>query len=165
LRADGLHLMTDVWTTAGVLAGVLMVQLTGWLVLDPVIAILVALNIAWSAIHLISESAGALLDQGLPADDRQTIETVLAGYRARGIGFHALRTRRAGQRRFVSMHVLVPGTWTIQQGHDLVEQLEADLRATLPLVTIFTHLEPAEDPLAFADQDLDRDAAPFPPEG
>ena len=121
LRADGLHLLTDVWTSAGVLVGVLLVVLTGWLPLDPIVALLVALNIAWTAIRLVRESAYGLLDTALPPPEQQVIEQVLAGYRAAGVQFHALRSRTSGRRRFISMHVLVPGTWTIQRGHDLVE--------------------------------------------
>ena len=165
LRADGLHLLTDVWTSAGVLVGVLLVALTGWLVLDPVVALLVALNIAWTAIRLVRESAHGLLDTALPLPEQQAIEQVLARYRAQGVAFHAFRSRTSGRRRFVSMHVLVPGTWTIQRGHDLVERLEADIRQQFPLITVFTHLEPQEDPLSWEDQELDRLAGADPTPG
>jgi cation diffusion facilitator family transporter len=165
LRADGLHLLTDVWTSAGVLLGVLLVALTGWLVLDPLVALLVALNIAWTAIRLVRESAHGLLDTALPLPEQQAIEAVLARYQAAGVGFHALRSRTSGRRRFVSMHVLVPGMWTIKQGHDLAEQIEADIRRQLPRITIFTHLEPQEDPVSWEDQELDRAVAGHPPAG
>ena len=156
LRADGYHLLTDVWTSVGVIVGVLLVWLTGFLWLDPVIALLVALNILWSAWRLIDETAHGLLDTKLPAADEAVINQVLARYEAEGIGFHALRTRSSGQRRFVSMHVLMPGSWTIQRGHELCEEIERDIIRLLPMVTVFTHLEPIEDPVSMDDQELDR---------
>lgn len=156
LRADGYHLLTDVWTSAGVLVGVLLVLLTGLVWLDSVVALLVALNIAWAGIGIIRETAHGLLDAALPPDDQAAISTVLASYEARGLQFHALRTRLSGQRRFVSMHVLVPGTWTVQRGHDVLEQIEGDILTRLPKITVFTHLEPIEDPISMADQELDR---------
>ena len=163
LRADGQHLMTDVWTSAGVLAGVILVGLTGWLILDPVVALLVALNIAWTAFRLMRESAYGLLDTALSPTDLQIVNRILDSYRAQGVGFHALRSRIAGRRRFISMHVLVPGRWTVQTGHDLVERIEADLHAALPLITVFTHLEPQEDPVALEDQQLDREPGKLTP--
>jgi len=151
-----MHLLTDVWTSAGVLVGVGLVAFTGWLVLDPLVALLVAFNIAWTAFRLVRESAHGLLDTALPPPEQQVIEQILAGYRTEGVGFHALRSRTSGRRRFLSMHVLVPGTWTVKQGHDLLERIEADIRHRLPLITVFTHLEPQEDPLSWEDQELDR---------
>lgn len=156
LRADAHHLLTDVWTSAGVVIGILLVQLTGWLVLDPVVAFLVAANIAWTARRLILDTAQGLLDSALPAADLAAIALVLTRYQARGIQFHALRTRMSGQRRFMSVHVLVPGAWTIQRGHALCEQIERDLIDALAKLTVFTHLEPVEDPVSLQDQDLDR---------
>jgi cation diffusion facilitator family transporter len=163
LRADGAHLLTDVWTTGGVLVGVVLVQVTGWLVLDPVVALLVAVNIVWTALRLIRDSAQGLLDTAFPPADQRIITTVLDQYRAQGIQFHALRTRVAGQRRFMSIHVLVPGAWTVKQGHDLCEQIEHALLAQLPQLTVFTHLEPVEDPVSLDDQTLDRPEAAPPP--
>lgn len=159
LRADGYHLLTDVWTSAGVIVGVLLVWLTGFLWLDPVIALLVALNILWSAARLIRETAHGLLDTKLPPEDEALISEVLARYMAKGIAFHAMRTRASGQRRFVSMHVLMPGSWTIQQGHEICEEIEKDIIGRLPMVTVFTHLEPIEDPVSMDDQELDRVSA------
>jgi cation diffusion facilitator family transporter len=159
LEADARHLFTDVWTTVGVLVGVALVGLTGWLVLDPIIAMLVAANILWTGVRLVRESGLGLLDTALPAEDQQTIAAVLAEYQVRGIAFHALRTRRSGARRFISLHVLVPGAWTVKRGHDLAEAIEAALRQALPDSTVFTHLEPREDPAAWQDTELDR-AAP-----
>jgi cation diffusion facilitator family transporter len=158
LRADGQHLLTDVWTATGVVVGVVLVQWTGWWVLDPIVAFLVAANIAWTARRLILDTAQGLLDSALPAPDLATIAAILVRYQARGIEFHALRTRMSGQRRFMSVHVLVPGTWTIQHGHALCEQIEHDLIGELPKLTVFTHLEPVEDPVSLQDQDLDRPA-------
>lgn len=156
LRADGNHLLTDVWTSAGVLVGILLVQLTGWLVLDPVIAILVATNIAFTGARLLNDSAHGLLDTALPNSDQSVIQKVLDKYRTNGIDFHALRTRQAGQRRFISMHVLVPGEWSVQKGHALCEQIERDIISMMPKTTVFTHLESLEDPLSWNDQGLDR---------
>jgi cation diffusion facilitator family transporter len=161
LQADGYHLLTDVWTSAGVVVGVVLVQVTGWLVLDPLVALLVAANIVWTAVRLIRDTTWGLLDTALPAVDQAVIQEILARYRAQGVQFHALRTRRAGRRRFMSCHVLVPGRWTVQQGHDLCERIERDLLTSLPMLTVFTHLEPVEDPVSMNDQQLDRpDVAP-----
>jgi cation diffusion facilitator family transporter len=168
LIAGAHHLLTDVWTSLGVVAAVLLVQLTGWWVLDPLIALAVAANIAWIGIRLMSASAHGLLDTALPPADRETITRVLEPYKALGIRFHALRTRMAGQRRFISMHVLVPGSWSVMRGHNLCEQIERDLISALPKTTVFTHLEPIEDPLSWADQGLDRqmaEQAPHQPAG
>ncbi len=157
LEADAHHLMTDVWTSVGVVLGVIAVVLTGWYQLDPMIAIAVALNIIWSGSRLLRRSALGLLDTALSPADREQVEAILNGFREReGVGYHALRTRQAGSRCFVSVHILVPGIWTVTRGHLLLEQVEAALRHTLPGSTIFTHLEPIEDPLSFADQTLDR---------
>jgi cation diffusion facilitator family transporter len=148
------------------LLGVALVGLTGWYILDPIIALIVAANIVWTGVKLVRESGQGLLDTALPPDDQQVIANVQASYRAQGIDFHALRTRRSGSRRFVSMHVLVPGAWTVKQGHDLCEKVEMALHERLPETTIFTHLEPLEDPTAWQDTGLDRqiDGAPSAPQ-
>lgn len=156
LRADAQHLLTDVWTSVGVVLGLVTAQLTGWLVLDPLIGLLVAANILWTGVRLLRDTAQGLLDRALPPEDQQAITKVLSRYEERDIRFHALRTRASGPRRFISMHVLVPGKWTVQRGHDLSEQIERDLAAALPQSTIFVHIEPSEDPASFADQSLDR---------
>lgn len=156
LEADAHHLMTDVWTSAGVVAGVAAVALTGWQRLDPIIAIAVALNILWTGFRLVRRSALGLLDRAVPVPSRDAIHAVFARYEARGIAFHALRTRQAAGRSFASVHVLVPGAWTVQQGHDLVEELEEDIRAAVPGTSVITHLEPLEDPKAQDDVGLDR---------
>jgi cation diffusion facilitator family transporter len=133
------------------------VALTGWEILDPLIALAVAVNIVVAGLTLVRRSVGGLMDRALDAADLERIQEVLAAFRAcEEVDFHALRTRQAGSRAFVSVHVLVPGAWTVQHGHDLVERVEDDLRARLPHATIFTHLEPVEDPKSFADTELDR---------
>ena len=158
LEADAHHLLTDVWTSAGVIAGVGLVALTGWLWLDPAIALLVAANIVWTGYQLMRRSADGLMDISLPAESIRKIETLLSGYREKELDFHALRTRQAGGRAFVILHVLVPGHWTVQQGHDWAERIEADIRMALPRTHVTTHLEPLEDPASMNDQDLDRSA-------
>lgn len=162
LEADARHLFTDVWTTCGVVIGLILVQFTGWLILDPIIAIVVAANIVWIGIGLLRDTGSGLLDMSLPASEQAMINEILEPYRQRGILFHALRTRRSGTRRFVSLHVLVPGTWTVQQGHDLCETIELAIARALPETNIMTHLEPLEDPLAWQDQELDRSSAQEP---
>jgi len=159
LRADAHHLLTDVWTSLGVVLGVALVQVTGWLVLDPLIGLLVAANIVWIGVRLLRDTAQGLLDRALPPEDREKISEILLRYEERGIRFHALRTRASGQRRFISMHVLVPGRWTVQQAHDLSEEIERDLATALQGSAFFIHIEPSEDPASFADQSLDRGPA------
>jgi len=157
LRADGQHLLTDVWTSAGVVVAVALVQLTGWLRLDPLIAIAVAVNILWTGWKLVRESGLALIDAASPEEEQKLVAEALSKFQEQGILFHAIRTRVAGPRRFVSMHVLVPGSWTVQRGHDLCEQVEAAVRDALPSTTVLTHLEPREDPVSWDDRGLDRD--------
>jgi cation diffusion facilitator family transporter len=158
LEADGRHLMTDVWTSIGVIVGVIAVLLTGWERLDPIIALLVALNIVRTGIQLLRRSAGGLMDHALGPAEQAEIQAVLDAHREDGVEFHALRTRQAGRRAFVSLHLLVPGAWTVQQGHDLAERVERDLRERLPYATVFTHVEPREDAASFEDVSLDRSA-------
>lgn len=157
LEADAHHLITDVWTSIGVLIGVGAVALTGWQRLDPLIALLVAANIVWSGVQLMRRSTLGLLDTALPVAEREAVHRVLARYAAEGVEYHALRTREAGARRFVSVHILVPGTWTVRQGHQLLERVEADIRQAVSNVTVFTHLEPLEDPESWQDMELDRE--------
>lgn len=157
LQADAKHLMTDVWTSAGVLIGVGLVALTGWSQLDAIVAFLVACNIVWTGITIIRESIAGLMDKALSFDEQDKIQQVLEPYKLQGIQFHALLTRQAGARKFVSFHLLVPGTWSVQQGHQLSEQIEADIRTLLPKVSVSTHLEPIEDPVSYSDIHLERD--------
>lgn len=156
LEADARHLLTDVWTSAGVIIGVGLVWLTGWLWLDPAIALLVAGNIVWTGYQLMRRSADGLMDISLPAEKIRKIEDLLARYREQELDFHALRTRQAGGRSFVTLHVLVPGHWTVQVGHDWAERIETDIRTALPHTHVTTHLEPLEDPVSMNDQELDR---------
>lgn len=156
LEADARHLMTDVWTSAGVIAGVVAVAATGWQRLDPLIALAVAAHIVWIGWQLMRRSVVGLMDAALPAAERAQIEAVFARYRTEGVEFHALRTRQAAGRSFMSVHVLVPGGWTVQAGHDLVERIEAEVRGAIPSITVLTHLEPADDPASYRDITLDR---------
>ena len=156
VEADGRHLLTDVWTSVGVIVGVALVALTGWERLDPLIALAVAANIVVTGVSLIRRSTGGLMDRALSAPEQAALDGALRPYRRQGVVFHAIRTRQAGRRSFVSMHVLVPGHWTVHRGHELVEQVEADVRAALPHSSILTHIEPIEDNASFEDTALDR---------
>jgi cation diffusion facilitator family transporter len=160
LEADGRHLFTDVWTSLGVIVGVAVVGLTGIDRLDPLIAMAVAVNIVVSGVAIIRRSTRGLMDAALPAADQEAITQVLERHRSATVQFHGLRTRQSGRRAFMSVHVLVPGAWTIQQGHDLAEEIEAELDDRIADLTVTTHLEPLEDPRSFADEDLDRRSVP-----
>jgi cation diffusion facilitator family transporter len=151
LEADARHLLTDVWTTAGVFAGVILVSATGWLRLDPVIAILVALQILWTGWRLMRRSFDGLMDRAMSDEDRALITGVLDDLRRQGGDYHALRTRVAGSKSFVNVHILVPGGMSVQEGHDLCERLEGEIVAKLPHVEVLTHLEPLEDPKSWDD--------------
>ena len=152
LVADGKHLMTDVWTSVGVIVGVGLVVVTGWNRLDGIVALAVGLNIIVTGINLLRTSTAGLMDKALSDEDHLKIVKVLTKYESDEVKFHELQTREAGRQRFVSMHVLVPGAWTIQKGHDLSENLEADIIAELPDTVITTHVEPLEDDRSWADQ-------------
>lgn len=151
LEADAHHLMTDVWTSVGVILGVGLVVLSGWNWLDPTIALLVAANIVWTGWQLMRRSASGLMDVALPPADLAKVEIVLRDYKKHSISYHALRTRQAGRRSFISLHVLVPGKWSVQQAHDWLEKIENDLRNVVPGSHITTHLEPVDDPCSMAD--------------
>jgi len=157
LEADGHHLMTDVWTSVGVIGGVAIAGFTGWHFLDPIVAILVALNIVWTGFQLIQRSVAGLMDAAIPESDRDKIITVMQKYREKGVDFHALRTRQAAARRFISVHILFPGEWTVHDAHHIAEDFENDVRMILGgVLTVFTHLEPVEDELSLDDMYLDR---------
>jgi cation diffusion facilitator family transporter len=156
LEADGQHLMTDVWTSLGVLVGLALVRFTGWLIVDPLIACAVAVNIVWIGLGLLRRSIGGLMDSALPPEERAQIEQVLVDFRRRGLDFHALRTHMAGRRRFISMHVLVPPEITVRAGHALAEEVEQAIRTALPRSVVFTHVEPLDSPESNADIPLDR---------
>lgn len=156
LEADAHHLMTDVWTSIGVIGAVGAVALTGWNLLDPLIALAVAVNIVLTGIHLINRSVAGLMDASLSQLEQKQIESVLARYREKGLDFHALRTRQGASRRFVSLHMLVPGDWTVHDAHHIAEELEADIRRAMGDAVVFTHLEPIEDEISQNDITLDR---------
>ena len=151
LEADAQHLLSDVWTTAGVVVGVGAAWLTGWQPLDPIVAIIVGVNIGWTSVGLVRSAMAGLMDTALPPEEQAIIYEVLEKYSGGGVQFHAVRTRRAGAQRFVSFHVLVPGALTVQQGHDLLEEIEQQIRASLPRTSVFTHIEPLEDPSSWND--------------
>jgi cation diffusion facilitator family transporter len=157
LEANSQHLMTDVWTSVGVTIGVGAVILTGWDRLDPIVALIVAANIIWSGIHIVRKSVLGLMDTALPVEEQSIVQKVLDKHMQKHVQYHALRTRQSGSRRFVSLHVLVPGNWTVQRGHHLLERIEADIRQVLPSVTVFTHLESLNDPASWEDIALDRE--------
>jgi cation diffusion facilitator family transporter len=157
LEADAQHLMTDVWTSGGVLIGVGAVALSGWQWLDPTVALIVACNIVWSGVRIMRKSVKGLMDIALPVDTLNSIQKVLDSYKGMGIQYHALLTRQSGSRQFVSFHVLVPGSWTVHESHQLLEKIEADIRDILPKVILFTHLESLDDPASWDDIMLDRE--------
>lgn len=156
LEADAHHLMTDVWTSVGVILGVGLVAMSGWNWLDPTIAVLVAANIVWTGWQLMHRSASGLMDTALPPEQKRLITEVFDRYIEQGIAYHALRTRQAGRRSFISFHALVPGKWSVQEAHDWVERIERDLRTAIPNCHITSHLEPIDDPCSMDDQALDR---------
>jgi cation diffusion facilitator family transporter len=152
LEADGRHLMTDVWTSAGVVVGIALVKVTGWLPLDPLVALAVAANIVVSGVLLMRRSALGLLDTAIAPEKRAALFGVLAAQAGRGVEFHAVLTRQAGRRSFVALHVLVPAEWTVRQGHEYLEEIEREIRGRLGgATTVFTHLEPLGDPSAMDD--------------
>lgn len=157
LEADGQHLMTDVWTSVGVMIGVVLVFVTGWLRLDPLVALAVAAQIVWTGVGLVRRSAAGLLDAAISQDDQGEVTKLFAEYSRRyGMTFHALRTRQAGARRFISFHMLVPDAWSVAQAHRLSEEIEARIRSLVPNASVFTHIEPISDPASYEDQELDR---------
>jgi cation diffusion facilitator family transporter len=156
LEADAQHLMTDVWTSVGVLGGMAVVAITNLEILDPLVAIAVAFNITWTGFQLLRRSVAGLMDASLSPEDQQAIEAVLAVYRNKGIEFHALRTRQGASRRFISMHVLVPGNTTVHDAHHIAEDIERDIRDAISDAVVFTHLEPVDDEISLHDIPLDR---------
>jgi cation diffusion facilitator family transporter len=158
LEADARHLMTDVWTTAGVLIGIALVWLTGWIRLDPIIAILVAINILFTGYRLVIRSGRGLLDASLPPQELASVKSILDSYQAQGVGYHALRSRQAAARKFLVVHLLVPGEWSIRKGHLLAEQVEKQVIETIKNANIVTHIEPIEDQLSMDDISIVRKA-------
>ena len=156
LEADAQHLMTDVWTSVAVIIGILGISLTGWLWLDPLLALIFAGNIVHTGWTLLYRSVHGLMDTALPASEHAAVVAILERYRAAGADYHALRTRESGARRFVEVHLLLPGDWSLRRAHDLAETLENDIRTALPQAHVLTHLEPLDDPRAHDDLHLDR---------
>lgn len=142
LSADGKHLLTDVWTSVGVIVGVFLVGLTGWQRLDPTVAAIVGVNILLTGFRLVSQSMTSLLDAALPAADVERVAAVLDGSRSAEVDFADLRTRESGRHRFVSFTLLVPGAWTVEEGHDLADRVEVAITKALPDTTVHTHIEP-----------------------
>lgn len=155
LRADAHHLMTDVITSAGVLVGIALVWATGWDRLDPIVAILVGLNILWTGWKLVSESSAGLMDESLPRETNDRLRDILAQHTTDEVKFHAFRTRVSGARAFMEMHMLVPGAWTVQRGHDELEDIVDEIRGEFAELHVIGHLEPIEDPRSYDDEHLD----------
>jgi cation diffusion facilitator family transporter len=157
LEADGHHLMTDVWTSVGVVAGVGLVAATGWLILDPLIALGVAAHIVWTGFMLMRRSFAGLLDAAIPASELADIEKIFAEYRRRyRVDFHALLTRQAGGRRFISFHLLVPDAWPVERAHGLSEEIEDRIRSLVPQAITLSHIEPISQPASYDDIKLER---------
>ena len=157
LEADGRHLLTDVWTSAGVIAGVALVVVTGWLRLDPLVALAVSAHILWTGFGLVRRSVRGLLDSAISEEEQLEVTKLFTEYARRyGVAFHALRTRQSGARRFISFHLLVPDAWTVSRAHRLSEEMEARMRSMVPNAAVFTHIEPISDPASYDDQGLDR---------
>jgi cation diffusion facilitator family transporter len=156
LEANGHHLLSDVWTSVAVVAGLGMVVLTGRHELDPAVALLVAGHVAWTGLAILRRSVTGLMDTALSETDQAALKRALSVHVVAPVQVHALRSRVAGARRFVSLHVLVPGDWSVQRGHDLLEQIEADIRDAVPNTSVLTHLESLEDPASWDDIALDR---------
>jgi cation diffusion facilitator family transporter len=145
LVADGRHLLTDVWTSAGVLVGVALVAIFGWQPLDPIVALLVGVNILRIGYDLLRRSVSGLLDAALPAEEVARVQAVLARHRDAAVRIDAPQTREAGRQRFVHVNVTVPGGWTVARSHDLANALETDIERELPGTTTFVHIEPDPD--------------------
>lgn len=160
LEADGRHLMTDVYTSIGVVAGVGAVAVSGLVWLDPLVAIAVGIWILGNGVALIRRSMLGLLDASIPREDREKVVAILESYAEQGVRWHALRTRQAGVRNFVSVHVLVPGAWSVKRAHDVAEEIERAIRRALGTATVETHLEPVEDEASYRDIGLDRTTVP-----
>ena len=151
LEADAHHLMTDVWTSVGVIGGLVVVAITGWTMLDSIMALIVAANIIWTGFSLVRRSVDGLMDVALPEAEQKIIEAVMEKYRTKKVEFHALRSRQSASQRFLSVHMLVPGDWTVHDAHHIAEAFESDIRAELGDAVINTHLEPAEDEISLYD--------------
>ena len=162
LEANAHHLFTDVWTSAGVIAALGLVAFTHWQWLDPLIALAVAANIIWTGVRIVRRSVAGLMDVSLTPEDLASVRKVFHDYEKGGVQFHALRSRQSGARKFISTHVLVPGEWSVQRGHELLDRIEADIHSALPDALLFTHLESLDDPASWDDENLERGKAKSP---
>ena len=160
LHADGQHLMTDVWTSLGVVVGLILVYVTGVERLDPIIGILVAFNILRTGFRLLRFSFDGLMDRALPVGEQDQVRNAIQGALDEGVLYHALRTRRAGSRRFVDLHVLVPGASSLRKAHTVAIRIETAIGEALPGAETTVHLEPIEDPQSWTDSDLLRIESP-----
>lgn len=151
LEADARHLLTDVWTSAGLVCALAVMYAAppSWQVIDPVLGIVLAVHISWTGIGLVRRSVGGLMDEGLPQEDIERIAGVIARIGGEQSGFHALRTRKAGSARFIDFHLLVPGTMTVQHSHDLCTAMETELDGMWPGTQVTIHVEPREDYVSF----------------
>lgn len=157
LEADGRHLLTDVWTSAGVIVGIAIVRFTGWYIVDPIIALFVALNIMYTGYRLLKRSARGLMDGTIPEEDLNKIASYLDSLKSHQVEYHSLMTRTAGQRKFIFFHLLVPGNWSVKRGHDCADKIEEHIINMFDEpVTVDTHLEPVEDPSSMIDIGIDR---------
>lgn len=157
LEADSRHLMTDVWTTGGVLVGIALVWITGWLRLDPIIAMLVAANILFTGYRLLVRSGRGLLDESVPTEELNSVKSILESYKDQGVSYHALRSRQAAARKFMVVHLLVPGEWSVKKGHMLAEQVEMQVMENVSNSNIVTHVEPIGDPISMNDASINRE--------
>lgn len=158
LEADGKHLIADVLTSIGVILGVVLVKVTGFYFLDPIIAIAVALYIVYIGFKLISRSTSELMDAAIPKEEQQMVVEYLDSLTEKNIEYHSLLTRKAGYRKFITLHLLVPGDWSVQKGHDCAEAIEQNIEQMFgnANVTVTSHIEPLEDPVSFNDIGFDR---------
>ncbi|MGE5525629.1 MAG: cation diffusion facilitator family transporter [Rhodospirillaceae bacterium] len=145
IEADAKHLLTDVWTTAGVLAGLAVIMLAPeWHVLDPLIAVAVAVHIIFTGIELLRRTTHGLMDAALPREEIRKTEEVIQRLLPASASFHDLRTRKAGARRFIEFHLLVPGAMSVMESHKLCDRIEEALGKMLQKVRVTIHVEPAE---------------------
>jgi len=156
LEADSAHLMTDVWTSIGVILAVFVVSISHWRIIDPIIALIVAANIIWTGVQLLSRSVSGLMDIALPSSEQKEIDEILNKYRQVGIEFHALLTRQSAARKFISVHILVPGKMSVHDGHHIAENFEHDILDLFGNAVVITHLEPIDDEISSHDIHLDR---------
>ena len=154
LEADGLHLLTDVWTSVAVISALVLVMWTGWQAFDPLIALLMAGNIGWMGVKLILRSFNGLMDRALPAEDLARLREVIEGQLPPGATYHALRSRRAGSYRMADFHLLVPGQTSVTEAHALAERIERAVEEVFPRIELVIHIEPSDEPRSWEDNIL-----------